>query len=87
MITFGPGILLMGLNDLHTRLLIQMGYQNETFKINCVAAVVHIVNNSVFVLWLDMGIAGSGLSASLTNLFIKASLISMTRSRKEKAFQ
>ena len=70
LVAYAPGILLMGLNDLNTRLLIQLGYQAQTLKINCFAAIVHVACNFVLVIWLRLGVVGSGLACSTTNLFI-----------------
>lgn len=38
--------------------------------ITCLSAVVHIMNNYLFVIALQMGTFGSGISSTLTNLFI-----------------
>ena len=70
MVAFAPGMLLMGLNDLYIRLLIQLGMQQETMKINCYGAVVHILGNYIFVVWMKYGVVGSGLACTVTNLFI-----------------
>lgn len=45
-----PGILLMGQNDLLTRLLIEMGYSSETMMVNFLGAMVHIFNNYLLVI-------------------------------------
>ena len=67
-------MLIMGLNDLQIRLLVQVGHSAQTMKVTCISAFVHILNNYVFVILLDMGTFGSGISSSLTNIFTMAYL-------------
>lgn len=86
LIAYSPGILLMGLNDLNQRLLIQLGYQSQTMKINCLGAVVHVACNFILVIWLQLGVIGSGLSCSVTNLFIFIMLYLLQKTQSSDAW-
>ena len=69
-----PGMLLMGLNDQQMRLLIQLGHADQTMKITCLSALVHALNNYLLVIVFDTGTLGSGISSTLTNLFVAVCL-------------
>ena len=74
----------MGLNDLQTRLLIQLDHSDQTMKITCLSAVMHFAHNYFFVIVLDMGTFGSGISSTLTNLFTMICLQVYCRCSKDE---
>ena len=75
---YAPGIYLMSLYDLQSRLLIQMGKSKLVMYVQIFGTLLHIFWNYLFVIKLDLGVKGTGISATFTNSILLIGTVYMT---------
>jgi Na+-driven multidrug efflux pump len=64
--------------DCQQRLLINFGKSKITFICSLSGLFVHILDSYLFVIYLDMGIKGTGYAAFVTNTFTLMLMIYFT---------
>lgn len=56
--------------DLQRRFLIQTGHSDLQMYVQIMGTMMHVAWNFLFVVKMELGVAGTGLAASVTNLIL-----------------
>lgn len=70
LISYLFGIYFMALADLQRKFLVQTDHSKEQMNVQVFLAFVHILWNYIFVIVLDLGVIGSGISSTITNILL-----------------
>lgn len=62
-----PSIVLMGLNDLQRKFLIEVGKSKEQVKVMMIGCPLHILWSYIFVIVMDLEIIGTAIAMVITN--------------------
>lgn len=78
-ISYMPGLLLLGLNDLQRKFLIQCKNSKAQMNSQFAGTILHVLFNYIFVVFLQFGIVGTGAANFCTNFFLLVANVYQTK--------
>lgn len=81
-LVMSPSIFFLGLNDIQRKFMIQMGLTDQQMNTQILVTLLHLFWNILFIEYLNLGIAGTGVSSLLTNLLGLILNMYMTNSKE-----